>query len=315
MKARRVSLMVAAGAATLGVLLPALVSLRVDWSSFLVFGLFCAFFLPFLPYLHWRGLRPLVAVVECFLLAVVLTVPVLVVSYCAMRLNLPMADDRLAGLDARFAVDAPTLIASIGRSPVLASALGHAYSSFGPQLILLPPALALLGHPERAYAMVTGYVTLCFACIAISAGFPSVGTVQHYGLAVPDLGAINGFFGHHFLDSFHAVRADPDFILTLGVASGIITFPSIHAGVAVLCAWATSASRFLFPPIALLNVLMFVSAISHGAHYVVDVVAGGLIAVLVIHLVSRASGLEQPRRPRLSPGRGVPAGAGAARSA
>ena len=96
--------------------------------------------------------------VECFLLAVVLTVPVLVVSYCAMRLNLPMADERLAGLDARLAFDAPAIVSAIGQSPVVAGALGQAYGSFGPQLILLPPVLALLGHRDRAYAMVTGYV-------------------------------------------------------------------------------------------------------------------------------------------------------------
>ena len=149
----------------------------------------------------------------------------------------------------------------------------------------------------------------------MSAAFPSVGTVQHYGLEASDLGAVNGFFGHHFLDSFHAVRTDPNFILSLGVASGIITFPSIHAAVAVLCAWAASASRILLPPMAVLNALMFVSAISHGAHYVVDVAVGGMIAVLVIHLVSRASGLEGTVRPRLSARPVAPAAAGAARSA
>ena len=64
-------------------------------------------------------------------------------------------------------------------------------------------------------------------------------------------------------------------------AEGIITMPSVHAAVAVLLIAGFLKTRLALP-ILMLNVLMIVSTIPVGRHYVVDVVAGVVIAVIAI---------------------------------
>jgi membrane-associated phospholipid phosphatase len=72
-------------------------------------------------------------------------------------------------------------------------------------------------------------------------------------------------------------------------ASGIVTMPSGHAAGAFLCAWAAWDMKLLRIPLLLLNVLMAVAAISHGGHYLVDILAGGMVAALSIALASYIS--------------------------
>jgi membrane-associated phospholipid phosphatase len=91
-------------------------------------------------------------------------------------------------------------------------------------------------------------------------------------------------FSSGFLNSFNAVRNDPNFVLALGVASGIVTFPSMHAAIAILCGWGLWKTRWLRWPSIAANSLMFSSAITHGGHYVI---AGGLLAIATILLLSR----------------------------
>jgi membrane-associated phospholipid phosphatase len=62
----------------------------------------------------------------------------------------------------------------------------------------------------------------------------------------------------------------------------LLTFPSGHAGVAALCAWAAWESRLLRFPVLVLNVAMATSAVSHANHYLIDIVAGiGIVGIAV----------------------------------
>ena len=70
-------------------------------------------------------------------------------------------------------------------------------------------------------------------------------------------------------------------------ADGIVTFPSIHAGIALILAWAAWSSTALRYPLLVLNALMAIGAVTHGAHYFVDVIAGLLVAVAVIAIADK----------------------------
>lgn len=63
---------------------------------------------------------------------------------------------------------------------------------------------------------------------------------------------------------------------------GIITFPSFHAATAILLCYPYRHYKALFPAVCVLNSLMLVSIPSQGGHYLVDVIAGVLVAVLSI---------------------------------
>lgn len=293
---------------------PRLTGLAVDWGSFEPFVLVAALFLPIAGYAAWRRMTVVRSVVEVMLLPLLLTVPVLVLSYCAMRLNRPLTDAELASADAALRLDAAGMVRWADRRVVVAGLLGHAYSSFGFQLLLLPPLLVLLGRERRAYQMITGYFLICAISIAVSCAFPALGTFAGRQLSPEDFSGIDPHFGYHFLASFHAVRDDPSFLLTLGAASGIVTFPSIHAGIAVLCGWAAWSHRSTRWPFLMLNAAMFASAVTHGAHYAIDTLAGGAVALVSVAIVARM-GARTIAWPVVFSGRGVPATEAGARSA
>jgi hypothetical protein len=260
----------------------ALARLTIDYASFLPLYLLIAIMAAAIPYTAWRKMQRLRSAFEASALGLLMTLPVLVFSYAAMRTGLPLADGWLMAADRAIGFDWPAFVQWVDRHPMLAAALACGYSSFSIQLMLLP---ILLDFEARAYQMVLGYLLLCCAAIAISIFFPSLGAYEGHGLDGRTLTNVNAHFGYFFLQSFNAVRTDPNFSLSLGVAAGIITFPSIHAGVALLCGWAAWASPLLRLPFAILNLLMAVSAISHGGHYLVDIIAGFVVAAAAIAAV------------------------------
>lgn len=264
--------------------IPPFVGLDVSYSSFLPLLALPLTLLLIGWYLRRRGLPDLLGAVEGVALAITLSVPILVLSYAAMRLNLPLADARLAAWDTAFGFSAARVVTAVGNMPWLASMLGVSYSSFSLQLVAIPALLVLAGQTSRGYWFIEAFLLTCIASIAITTFFPALGSYSHYALDRAAMGAVNPFFGYHFLDSFYEVRNDPDFILSLGAASGVVTFPSIHAAIAVLCAYAAWSVCALRIPFLVLNIAMFASAITHGAHYFVDAAAGAIVALAIIGL-------------------------------
>jgi membrane-associated phospholipid phosphatase len=81
--------------------------------------------------------------------------------------------------------------------------------------------------------------------------------------------------------------------------AGLITFPSFHACGAVLLAWAFWGVRAARVPALMLNLTMLASTPLDGAHYLVDVIGGVLLAAAGIAL---ARTLERHLGPGLAHG-------------
>lgn len=251
-------------------------------SLILIFGL-CI-------YLHKRRmfmLRGLMDVMGC---AVLISYAGVIWSYAAISLALPLADQRLMALDESIGFDWLAFAMAIDRMPWLETALFAAYQSFMYQLLLIPLALVACGFAVRGYMLVAGFGLLCMSASVISIWFPALGAHVAYGVDPATLKNLNPHFGYAFLEQFHAVRNDESFRLSVDKAAGILTFPSVHAGAALLCAWAAWASRLLRIPVAILNVAMAISAISHGSHYLVDIVAGIALTASIIVILDLSVG-------------------------
>src|SRR5262249_43347877 len=86
---------------------------------------------------------------------------------------------------------------------------------------------------------------------------------------------------------FHGLR-DGSFRALVAVGSeGIITFPSLHAALAVILIIALWPIRMLRWVILVLNTVMLVATPIDGSHYFIDVIAGIAVAVLAV-LAARA---------------------------
>ncbi|MGQ0559477.1 MAG: phosphatase PAP2 family protein [Sphingosinicella sp.] len=262
---------------------PPLAGFSVDFGSFWQ----CLCILPFIPWIYWRRLDAMIPAVKTMAIGLVLIIPVVMLTYAAMRLGMPLSDQLLIAIDNGLGFDWPVFLAVIDRSPFLASVLSVAYLSFGPQLFLLPAMQCIAGLAGRAYQLTLAWLLLCALATAVAIFFPAEGAFVGHGIDWKVLANVNAGPGVYFLESFHAVRDQRPFELGFFNAGGLVTFPSIHAGAALLCTWAAWPVRVLRYPFLVLNLLMFISALVPGGHYFVDLPAGIAVAVFALHLSGR----------------------------
>lgn len=231
------------------------------------------------------GIPSLQAAVESLSLGLALTGPLVIFAYVAAMADFPLQDERLIAMDRALGIDWATLIRAVDARALLAATLMLVYRLFGVQLLLLPVLLSLTGRSGRAYQMMAAYGLICILASTISIWCPAVGTYTAFAVDLSHLRNLNASLGTEFVPQLLAVRGDTNFMLRLEQASGIISFPSVHAAVAALCVWAMWTSRLMRWPFLMLNVLMICSAITEGGHYVVDLIAGAGISGFVIALV------------------------------
>lgn len=233
-------------------------------------------------YCHARAMPRPAIVADTMLLFVIANIGLLPITYLVMRFNLPLADGWLMATDRAVGFDWVGFVKAVDGSPALSSIVTVAYSSFGPQLFLLPAFFALLRDPSRGGAMVLAYCLIVLAASLTSIWFPAKGAFVGYALDGSQLHNLSAHYGYAFLQEFDALRSEAPFVMALDRIEGLLTFPSVHAAVAVLCTWAALGSRILWLPVLILNMAMLVSAISNGGHYLIDLPAGGLLAALAI---------------------------------
>jgi membrane-associated phospholipid phosphatase len=300
-KARTILFSVVASIYAVAFLLGWWIGIAIDYSSIAMLLIVCAPpIVMAVPYTIFRRMEPMRVALEAIFCGVILTVPIGLLTYVAMRLNFPLADEALVRMDMALGFDWQAFISFIDARPILAAALGYSYQSFSFQLLFIPILLVMFGKPVRAYSMIAAFGLLCVVASAISVWYPALGTYVVYDVPADSLVNINAHFGFAFLSEFHAVRNAPDFVFSLSNMQGILTFPSVHASVAVLCAWAVWGIRSLRYPFLALNVLMAVSAVSHANHYLVDVIAGigvaGATIAVIAALFQPETSIKEKRR-------------------
>tara|TARA_R110002020_G_scaffold35195_14_gene106346 strand:+ start:328 stop:1272 length:945 start_codon:yes stop_codon:yes gene_type:complete len=243
-----------------------------------------------------RGFLKSALIMEALAGGIAFSVLVLASTYLAISMNAPLADDWLVAMDLRMGFDGAAFIRLVDGMPLVSSALMLAYTSFSLQLLTLPMLLILFGQPARAFAMVLAYALIGYVSSVVSIWFPALGSHVVYAIEPSSLTSINPHFGYAFLEQFHAVREQSAFLLSLESAEGILTFPSVHAAVALLCAVSAYSIPLLRYPFLALNMLMAIATVTHSNHYLVDVFAGFGVAVASIYGIRILSRMPSAKR-------------------
>jgi len=282
-------------------ILAALRGLDVDYEAFVLPAAFIAILaIVNARYCSLRQKPFLREMTEPLLLGVLLAVPTLLSTYLAAHAGIPLADHWLSAADRALGFNWRSFIDLVDQHLIVARLLEFSYDSFTPQLIVMPVLLSFMGWVDRSYRMVCAYALICFGASFIAAWAPAIGAYPYYQIPIGSLSNINVYHGYFFLDEFNAVRGDADFVFTMGKVKGILTFPSVHAAIAVLCGWAAWRLKYLRYLSLVLNAGMATAALSHGSHYLVDIPAGIALACLCIAIVNVVCGPSPVWAARLS---------------
>jgi membrane-associated phospholipid phosphatase len=181
--------------------------------------------------------------------------------YVATRAGLPLRDAELSAMDAALGFHWMRFARWVYSHHRLAWVMAMAYSALVPQSLVVVAALARwrptdLTRYLRAYLFaftVTALTWAVFPALGAAPNGPSATTTT--ALRLGTLTSIN--------------------ILAL---VGIVSMPSFHAAAAVLMAVACWPIPWLRWPTLLLDAGMLVATVPMGAHYLVDVIAGVILA-------------------------------------
>jgi membrane-associated phospholipid phosphatase len=198
-------------------------------------------------------------------------------SYIAATAGFPLQDATFDAWDHYLHFDWVQMTTLISPRPGLQWILQLAYFSFAVQTITTVLALGIAGQLDRLCTFILALVCTTLVTIAISAIYPAAGPWLSLDLQ-PSMA--NGFLpvSSTSWPVFLGLR-DGMLHTVYGLNSeGIITFPSLHAALGILFAtalWRVSVVRWIAVG---LNALMLIATPAYGSHYVVDVIAGILIA-------------------------------------
>ncbi len=210
-------------------------------------------------------------------------------TYVAGAMNFPLQDANLLAIDRALGLDWVAYVNYVNDRPLLATWLGYGYTMIRWPIFAIPAVLAAVYRFERLQEFVFAFSIALIVTTVISVFVPATGAYQHIGLDPATLANIDLRAYTDFLRDFVPVRDGGMRTLDLLNLSGIVYFPSFHAGSAILYTWALWPVRWIRPFAVLANVAMIAATPVDGAHYFIDVIAGIALAILSI-VVAKALG-------------------------
>ena len=99
------------------------------------------------------------------------------------------------------------------------------------------------------------------------------------------------------IHDFFAMRNGTLHALDLARLAGLVNFPSFHTTLAIVFVYAVRRRSRPLTIAAALNVVMIVSVLTEGGHYLVDVIAGAAVAAGAIFAAARIEAALAPDAP------------------
>ena len=247
-------------------------------------------------YNHWRRDARLASGLESTAQLIAFAAVGAPLSYLAAAAGaaIPLQDHVFDAMDRALGFDWMALLGWLNGAPVTFTGLRLIYGTLLPQMTLAVLCLAFTGRLVWLRTFMLAFIFTTLVTIALSAVLPAAGVWLHYGLTEADARVVPVV--STVWPVFTGLRDGSMRALVAAGAEGVITFPSLHAALAVIMIAALWPIRWLRWPILVLNVAMLAATPIDGAHYLVDVLAGVVIAVVGL-FAARAVVLRTGRAP------------------
>jgi hypothetical protein len=191
-------------------------------------------------------------------------------------LPLPTWDGALVTADHALGLNWLDMYQWLTRHPAIEAGARAVYNSLVREMLILFIALELLGHHNEARAFLLWFMVSATATIAIGALFPAAGAFVYYHLPVASTTGYVAQWADLRNGTLRTINPLDN--------QGLVVFPSFHATLAVLCAYAARPLRILKIPLLALNLLIILSSPATGGHYFIDIIAVIALAALTISL-------------------------------
>jgi hypothetical protein len=286
---------VAAVAAT--VLIAPLVSdFYLVWPAFLAPVATClALAAGSLFYRRWRNDPRLASGLICTAQVVAFAAVGAPLSYLAAAANFPLLDHALDAIDHAFGLDWMALLDWMNNQPTLYSILRPIYLSLTLQMTAATLCLAFTGRLVKLRIYTLAFLLSALITIALSVVLPAAGVWPHLELTPAGSPHVMPAVSTSW-PVFYGLR-DGSFRALVAIGSeGIITFPSLHAALAVIliaALWPVAVLRWV---VLALNVVMLAATPIDGSHYFIDVLAGIAVAIVAL-IAARALAARAERAP------------------
>jgi membrane-associated phospholipid phosphatase len=189
-------------------------------------------------------------------------------SYLGFSLDFPLQDSVFLDADHQLGLDWRTWARFSAAHPWFWQAQRIAYQSHLLQPIIAVVAMAFWRPREANAQLFVALVISLMATLVTAALLPSIGPAAVYGLEPSTTATIS------MLRSAPYAQALP--------YSGIVQFPSFHAVLEILFAYACRGYRLLFSAALAFGLIVVLSTPLCGNHYFVDILGGAVVAALGI---------------------------------
>jgi hypothetical protein len=235
-------------------------------------------------YRDWRNDPNLASALECTTQLIAFAAVAAPLSYVAASASLPLQDAALAHWDHALGFDWKALLALMHQWPAFFKLMHLIYLSLSLQMVVVVLLLGFTGRLPWLRVYMLAFIFAVLITIAISTLLPAEGAWLYYGItSAPEVLPVS----HTSWPIFFGLRDGSYRLLMGGGTEGVITFPSLHAALAVILVaafWQVPIVRWLALAI---NSLLLVATPIDGSHYFVDILAGIGIAALCVAAASK----------------------------
>lgn len=248
----------------------------------------------FLILLHfrYRRLSPDIRLdLLCGSLAIIITASLTagIIAHAGMRFRMPLQDRLFAAIDQAFGLDTPALVIAFNELPRLANALPYFYNSTVQAVFVTAMYLSVTSQAQKVWELALGFSASIVVFSIISVFAPAHANFVNAGLVGDKIGGLPTGSGIFHMASVSYYRDGLSPIVDINNFTGVVTFPSFHMVMAIIVAYAWRDTAILRRISFLWAVVVAVSTIPIGGHYVVDLVAGAFFWVLVMRLADHTS--------------------------
>lgn len=208
----------------------------------------------------------------------------------------PLQDNLMIHADKLLGYDWHAYGELINSSKAIKNVFQFAYSSINWQPPIIILALSLQNKHSQIFSYLLSTMVALILTMAIFTLFP-VTTAWTYGTLVDVKDAARLGMNDNWVSELEQLRHGQLRTITWGIVGAVIGFPSFHCIAAIVNTWHLWRYRgFRYFGIPL-NIILIAASLIFGGHYLVDLIAGGLVAIASIAIAQRVHLLLVRQRP------------------